>query len=350
MFENQSYESLLVMLLDRVKTPGIAKQEGTFVYDSMSPVAIEMAIAYSQLDRVLRLGFAQTTTGEYLDRRAEEFGVLRKEATVAKGIIRIVGPPGTKVPSGVVFSTTSGTLFKTVSDVSIGSGGNVMAAIQAVEAGSGGNVPAGLVTQVPITWSGILQVMNDAPIDGGYNVEADDSLLSRLLAKVRNPATSGNVNHYLQWAREVQGVGDAKVFPVWNGPLTVKVVLLSEQKRAPLPSVVSAVTEYIESVRPIGAQITVVPAVETAVNISVKVTVESGANLAGVKESIEQRITNYLQDLAFKDNTIRYSQIANVVLDAPHVIDYSNLTLNGGNTNIVIPSEGVGVLGMVTVA
>ena len=27
------------------------------------------------------------------------------------------------------------------------------------------------------------------------------------------PATSGNVYHYMQWAREVAGVGDSKIFP-----------------------------------------------------------------------------------------------------------------------------------------
>ncbi|WP_442601718.1 baseplate J/gp47 family protein [Paenibacillus sp. KN14-4R] len=349
MFENQSYEALLVKLLDGVKTPGVAKQEGTFVYDSLSPVAIEIALAYSQLDRVLRLGFAQTTTGEYLDRRAEEFGVIRKVATKAHGLLKITGPVGTKIEAGTFFSTKNGTLFRTNDDVIIGADGTITAVIEALKAGIEGNVPAGIITNVPIIWSGILQVNHDEPMEGGVDTEADDSLLTRLLSKVRNPATSGNISHYLQWAREVPGIGDAKVFPVWNGPLTVKVVLLSEQKSAPSAAVVSAAVEYIESVRPIGAQVTVVPAVETDVNISVKVIVNSEANLATVKQDIEQRIKSYLEKLAFKDNTVRYSQIANVVLDAPNVIDYTNLTLNGGTTNIFIPNEGVGVVGMVTV-
>ena len=56
----------------------------------------------------------------------------------------------------------------------------------------------------------------------GEEEESDESLRERYLLKAQAPATSGNPAHYVIWAREVPGVGDANVIPVWNGPGTVK--------------------------------------------------------------------------------------------------------------------------------
>jgi len=57
----------------------------------------------------------------------------------------------------------------------------------------------------------------------------------------------------------------------------------------------------------------------------------------------------YLKTLAFVDPVVRYSRIANVILDADAVLDYSNLTLNGGTTNISITDGSVAVVGTVSV-
>ena len=71
---------------------------------------------------------------------------------------------------------------------------------------------------------------------------------------------SGNINHYKQWARSVSGVGNAAVLPLWDGNGTVKVVVASEENEPLDEAIVSKVAQYIESVRPIGAEVTVVSA------------------------------------------------------------------------------------------
>ncbi len=70
-------------MLERVSDT-FNKEEGSFVYDALAPMAIELAEAYIQLDQVLNLGFAETSYGDYLDKRASEFGLTRKSATKAK--------------------------------------------------------------------------------------------------------------------------------------------------------------------------------------------------------------------------------------------------------------------------
>ena len=78
--------------------------------------------------------------------------------------------------------------------------------------------------------------------------------------------TSANRNQYELWAREKAGVGKAKAFPLWNGPGTVKVVLLDNEMRSPTPSVVELVRRHIdptmdgmgEGAAPVGSVVTVV--------------------------------------------------------------------------------------------
>lgn len=35
----------------------------------------------------------------------------------------------------------------------------------------------------------------------------------------------------MEWARQIQGVGGARVFPLWAGPKTVKVVIVNAEHR-----------------------------------------------------------------------------------------------------------------------
>lgn len=72
---------------------------------------------------------------------------------------------------------------------------------------------------------GVAAVSNLGAATGGYDAETDAALYARLSAFRREPATSGNIHQYEQWALEVDGVGAARAIDLWNGPGTVKVVL-----------------------------------------------------------------------------------------------------------------------------
>jgi uncharacterized phage protein gp47/JayE len=349
MYENQTKAAILQRMLD-ASPADVDKREGSVTWDLLSPAAIELALAYIGLDGVLTFGFADTTYGPYLDMRANELGLTRKPATVATGTLRFSGPNGTLIPLGTRASTggSSPLYFETTAAGTL-SGGSVVVAAKAVDAGAASNVSIGTVTTMTGNLVGIVDVTNPVNFDGGSDAETDAALLTRYFDRARRPATSGNANHYRQWALEVAGISDAKVYEVWNGPGTVKVVLLDNEKTAPAPSVVAEVAAHIESVRPVGATVTVVGAVEVPINVSVKVTLAPGATVAEVKAQFEAGITTYLQSLAFVDPLVRYTRIAAVLLDIPPVVDYADLTLNGSNTNVVVADGSVAVLGTVTV-
>lgn len=346
--ENQTFDVIMQRLLTAVPDD-LNKREGSFVWDALAPVAIELAQAYIELDRVIKLGFAQTTYGQYLDYRAAEHGLSRKAATKATGQVVITGANGTEVPAGSLFATGAGVLFQTLADVII-STGQVIANIEAVEPGASGNVPTGAINIIPVSIAGVTGVTNVQATSGGTDAESDTALLARLLEKVRSPATSGNVAHYKQWAMEVAGVGDAKAFPIWNGPGTVKVLIIDSNKQSASADIVQDVVDYIEEVRPIGATVTVESATGVNVNVAATVVLETGAVLADVQASFEASLVDYLKNIAFLQNYVSYAQVGNRLLDTSGVLDYSGLTLNGGTGNVVIGDTQVAIKGTVTLS
>ncbi|MGK5506723.1 baseplate J/gp47 family protein [Brevibacillus formosus] len=103
--------------------------------------------------------------------------------------------------------------------------------VEAVVAGSSGNVPANSITLFPVTLAGFTAVTNPSPTSDGFDAESDEDLLKRYYQRIRTPATSGNKAHYKNWAMEVQGVGDVRIVPLWDGVNTVKVIIIDSDKK-----------------------------------------------------------------------------------------------------------------------
>jgi len=348
MFEQQTYESILQRMLDRV-TANVDKSEGSFVYDALAPAALELAQMYVQLDNILQVAFAQTSYGEWLEKRAAEFGIHRRNGTKAKGQVTFYGSDNTIIPAGTLAQTDAGLQYVTVGEGTIVNG-IATVDIEAVDVGAQYNIPANTITVIPVSIVGVTSVTNSLPITGGTDVEDDASLLNRLLIKVQLPATSGNVNHYRLWALSVPGVGDAKVFPLWNGAGTVKVVIIDSNKEPASSDIVNAVSSYIEENRPVGASVTVEPAEALNINIAAMITRDTNYTLDQVTSNVSDKIKAYLRDTAFKQNIVSYAWIGSLILDSTGVLDYSNLTVNGGTGNVTVGDEQVAVLGQVVLS
>lgn len=328
------------------------KSEGSFVYDSLSPISDELAQSKIQLDEVLNRVFAISSAengySDELELRCAEFGIYRKDGTKASGKVTFSGSDNTIIPKDTLVQTEGGLRYKTVHQVTI-IDGQATADIVSVDIGNEFNLPSRIITEMPIQITGITDVINENPIIGGTEKESDYDLLNRLLLKVRTPATSGNIGHYKLWATEVNGVGDAVVIPTWEGAGTVKVIVLDSNKHTPSQSIIEKVTENIEINRPVGAVVTVEGATEIPINISATLQLATGSTLEEVKAQIQNGVKAYLETLAFKDPLVRYTRIANVLLDIPPIIDYSNLLVNGGTSNIEINQGSVAILGNVVV-
>lgn len=343
MYESQTEQVILERMFNNLSND-IDKREGSVAYDMLAPKANELAMAYMELDNVLRFGFAGTTYGSFLDLKASEIGITRLTALKAKGQITFTGTNGTVIPQGSVVYNDEGTRFLTDAQATI-SGGTATVTITAEVGGNKGNVPANSIKNNQVNG---VTCNNAQPTTGGTDTETDTQLLKRYYVKIQTPATSGNVYHYKQWSLEVVGVGDAKVIPIWNGAGTVKVIIIGEDKKPVNAAKVTEVKNYIENVRPVGVTVTVESAAGLTINVSAKLTLHATAQLAGVTPIINQKIVDYLKKAAFVDSDVKYSRIGTILLDTEGVLDYSNLTVNGGTSNIVLAANQVPVLGTVT--
>lgn len=362
--ESQTTEASIRNRMLANVTIGVDKSEGSYIYDSLSPAAIENVFIGMALRKALQFGFAQKTEIDYLIMRAEEHGVYRKDATHATGVLKVTGTPKTIIPSGLKVATEADSAmeiksvyFTSTVSATIGDDGTVNVPIIAVESGSIGNVAAGSIVVLATSRKNISAITNEAATEGGVDIEAKESLLARYLEKVRNPATSGNKADYKQWATSVDGVGDAHVIPEWNGDGTVKVVVLGADKKPASADVVSAVQKYIcetaasgDRKAPIGATVTVVPATTVEVNIDAAVVISANAGIAlsAIKDTLTEAFKNYLATMAFQTSTIRYSRIGAIILDQNGVLDYADYYVNGKIANLEIKDDEVAVIGAVT--
>ena len=347
-FSDQTESAILERLLDAI-VPEVDKRQGSIAYDLSDPAAQEFTQAYIALDQTLSYAFLnEDMPPDLLTIAASDKGVDRKPAIASKGEVTFTGQIGQLIPKETQVRTDDGVYFITLTDVTL-TQNTAKVTVEAELGGISGNVNVGYINTVVGDLAGVLTVTNELAFDNGVDEESDESLLQRVYDKVRKPATSGNVYHYEQWAREVSGVGSARVYPTWNGPGTVKVVLLGDDKQAPAQTVIDAVKTHIEEERPVGANVTVVGATEVPINVSADLTLASGTTIDEVKADIEEAVNTYLESLAFKDTLVRYTRIAAILLDVPRIIDYTNLKLNGGTSNIEVANEQVAILGAVNV-
>ncbi|ACL22807.1 Baseplate J family protein [Desulfitobacterium hafniense DCB-2] len=346
MFETITPESIKENILNELALVDV--REGSYTNNLVSPTALAIWKLYDSLNALIPMVYVDETSGVYIDKKAAHYGITRKSGTKATAVLHFTGVDGKVVPKGTVFLTGDGLEFVTESAVTITAGAARTTAI-AAEAGEAYNVPGGSITQQIVSISGLTGVTNDAAV-GGTDPESDKSLVERLYAYLRKPATSGNVYHYEQWALAVDGVGGVKVAPLWNGPGTVKVLIVSPAKAPVDQEVVTRCADHIQQNRPIGAAVTVESASALMINVEATITIESTTTKSAVKEAFANSLNAYLQSIAFEKYELIYNRLAFMLLDIEGVIDYEDLTVNGGTSNITIAANEVPVAGMVVIS
>ena len=331
------------------------KSEGEFMYDAEIPVAIELEKSYSIVDGLLDKAFADTATGRNLDRVVARAGLSRKTTLRSSGIVTITGVVGAAITSGELVSSDSVNFAFTETTV-IPESGSIDVNVQCTTYGAIGNVPAGSIKYFPKTLLGLKIVNNTLAFTNGYNEETNEELRTRYYTKVKTPVTSSNKNAYKNWALSINGVGSAKVKSLWDGPGTVKVIIINSNKMAADSTLVQSVKNLIdpgngdgEGESNIGPVCTVISAVELSINITVTLTIDTDTtSTESAKLGIESGFTDYLADIAFSQDYVSYAKIGSIILGTIGIKDYSNLKVNGGTSNITVGDEQVAVLGGVT--
>lgn len=349
MYEDRTQENIQAEILARMggDTP---VQEGSF-YDLVTRgVAYAIARCYGMYGKLLGVAFPTAESGEAVAWRAADYGITRKEGQRAQAVLALTGTAGAQIPAGTACVTLSGLEFDTLDAVTLDADGAGQAAAQAAGVGAQYNVPAGAICRLLTNVQGLATVANPATAEGGMDAESDASLFARLDAFRKRPATSGNLAQYEQWAREVPGVGDAHAIDIWDGPGTVKVVLVDMELLPVTEEVRAACAAYLETARPAGGvAVTVEGAERVTIDVSVQVTLDTSTTLGEVKAALEDGLRAYLRTLTFRATQLIYNRVAYLLLGLPGVADFTGLTVCGGTANIPLGATQVPVLGTVEV-
>ena len=318
-----------------------ADYEGSFSRDLINANSIEFENAYAEMNLIIDAAFAFSSWGEYLTARCAEFGVDRKQAVKAKGEITFTGGQGVFVPKGSLVSVKNGAQFSTDADIMLDGNGKGTVKITCTDVGTKGNVQAHTINNLPVSISGVTAVDNEKTTQDGADEETDEELLKRYSVIVRTPATSGNKYHYYNWAMSIAGVGGCRVVPLWNGAGTVKIIIVNAEMQSAGQDLVKAVKDYIESVRPIGADVTVVSPAPKRINIVVDVL--GKVNVDEFKATVNKYISSKNLDMRY----ISAAQIGKLLMEQ-NITDYRNLKLNGSDKATATDAELLSV-GNVTV-
>lgn len=360
-FLNEDADTIHERMLEKAPKD-INTIEGDFFWNNTRPIAEEIAATKQlQLAQIIRLAFVQYSSKPYTDLIGEPLGITRNAATYTHDTLEIQGTPGTVLESGKIAGTVSsddiGSIeFEFQETKIIDNTGVAEIEVQCTQPGTIGNVKANSITLMITPINGIKSVTNKNNFTSGTDEEDGNHYKTRILEKMQSPATSGNKAQYKIWAKEVDGVGDAKVVPLWNGPGTVKVIIINANKRAADTKLVQNVKDYIdpqpeghgEGKAPIGATLTVVSAVEKTIDITATVVLASGYTIQQVQDAFVVNIQTYLSDLAFNSTYISYAKIGSLLLNTAGVVDYNDLTLNTGTANVALQDEEIPAAGTIS--
>ncbi len=319
------------------------KREGSIIYDALAPCAMEVMSLYIDLENVLNESFADTSSREYLIKRASERGL---EPTPASYAI-LKAEFNTDVLVGARFTCSDLTYIVTEKI------DNYSYKIKCETLGSDGNKVFG--TLIPIDYiDGLTEASLVELLIPGEDEEDTEVFRNRYLNSFEAKAFGGNKTDYIEKVNSISGVGATKVYPVWNGGGTVKLVILDSEYNAPTTELISLVQDTIdpasvggtgEGYAPIGHVVSVFSASEINVTIETKITFATGYSFVDIETSIKTQIDEYFKYLrqTWQDDdvVIRISQIETRILSLAMVVDIENTKINGVASNLTLESEQI---------
>lgn len=353
---NKTSEEITAEMLEEIPDK-YQKTVGFFIWDFLRAISIAImdiweALAYiSGLDDLTRFNYEDLV--RFVKQRR---GIIARAESKATGYIKVISGDGGEVKAGDLFETPDGLQFESIETVTVAVGDLFKA--ECLTAGPEGNVPAGAVTVVPKTITGIVKVENPEAFTGGYEKESKESIIERYEEDLQNPITAGNIYHYKKFAKEVTGVGAVDVKPLWNGDNTVKVIITDSNMDIADESLVESVQNYIDPYElqedgtkkgwgcgngqaPIGAYCTVASATGKGLDIYFKAVLKTGETIETVEKAVTEAIQRYLHSIVFDDSVtyISYAKIGSEIFNADGIADYSNLLINGGTDNIPLTNS-----------
>lgn len=265
-----------------------------------------------------------TASSDVLDQWAGVWGVQRKAATYASGLVTFTGSDGTAVPLGLQVKRADGTIYATTAAGLIAAG-TADVAVQAELAAATGDADAAtsLVLVSSVTGLDAEATVEAAGLSGGADQEDDEALRGRLLQRIQAAFQGGSAANYVTWALEVSAVTRAWGIPNHQGAGTVGVTFVLDDDPGSLipdPAKVAEVDAYLEARRPVTANLTTFAPAESVITPTIQLV----PNTATVQAAVEASLSEMLKRETAPGGTIYLSQldeaISNAAGEAYHIL------------------------------
>ncbi len=398
MYEAITYEVIRDRMLTRVPKK-FDKREGSVIWDTHSPTAIELQILYLELDSILKEAYGDSASRKFLILRCRERGIYPQEAT--KAVLKGVFVPENIDVTGRRFNI--GDLNYIVREKI--SDGEYQ--VECEKAGRVGNQFFG--TMIPVEYiNGLRKAELTELLIPGEDEEETEDLRRRYFASFDESAFGGNRADYLEKTNAIPGVGRTKVTRVWNSDFspadmipnetvetwyhntkdswdadvrswvdavfdtakekklttggTVLLTIINSEFEAASDGLVETVQAAIDpdpyagdgyGLAPIGHVVKVKSAVEKEVHIKTTITFEPGYEWENLQDFLAEAVSGYLEELRkeWADSPyliVRISQIETRLLQVPGVLDVQDTFINGAESNLILTEFEIPVLGGVS--
>ena len=395
MYENVTYEVILQRMLECVPDQ-FDKREGSVIWDTHSPTAIELQILYLELDTILREAFGDTASREFLILRCRERGISPYAAT--RAVLR-----GVFVPSGI---DVTGQRFN-IGDINYLVTEKISEDEYRVECETAGRIGNQFLgSMIPMEYiRGLQSAKLVEVLIPGEDEEAPEDLRKRYFDSFRESAFGGNVRDYLEKTNGIPGVGRTKVTRVWNCDIspaamipapeverwyegirdsvsgeagswldavyragkarklttggTVLLTILDSEFGAASSALIDTVQNIIDpgekegegcGLAPIGHVVTVESAKAVELHVRADMMFEAGYEWDQVQGPVLAAVSDYFLELrrTWADVSrlvVRISQIETRILGVSGILDIRQTTVNGSEENLVLGEYEVPVLG-----
>jgi uncharacterized phage protein gp47/JayE len=299
---------------------------------------------YGYIDWISRQVIYDTAEEETLDRWASMWlTVPRKPAAVATGSVTLTGLGGAVVPAGALLQALDGVQYATVAEVTF-VGTSAVANVAAVLPAAAGNRAAGQTLTFATPVAGVQSGALASELVGGADRETDEALRARLLARIQTPPHGGSSPDYVSWALEVAGVTRAWCYPIELGAGTVTVRFMRDNDSGsaiPDAGEVAAVLAYINALKPVTAQVTVVAPVAVPLNLTISVT----PNTSAVRQAVQDELADLIRREAVPGGTLLISRIRAAISAAA---GEQNYTMSTPIADVVNTTGNITTLGTIT--
>lgn len=359
-YENMTYELILNRMMDRVNKeyPNLDNREGSIIFNALAPAAIELAIMYTELDNVLSESFVDTASREYLLIKCKETGIniedFEASCGVHKGYFDAEINIGSRWNCDLFnYEVTEFLGVETELDFDDNPVEYYVYELVCETPGTSPNKQFGDLTPITEYPIGLSYAQLRECLIEGENETTDDEIRKAYYSYVGSGAIDGNIAQYRNWCELYDGIGNYKIFPLWNGNNTVKISILSTSNNAASDMLIEEFQEYIDpncegmgnGVAPIGSFVTVTTATEIPIDITADIKLKDGYDDVS---TIDMTINEYLRSIAYEKLTVAYMNVGAAILNAEGVESVSNLKINGQIADITLEDEQIPVVGDVT--